>query len=291
MANPDATFKVAVSKYSLSGKIPPCDPVWPRFNASFSNLDISEGQLIDKIYMGQPITTWHKDQWRSSENYLCGQYIGLDFDSGDACSSLAALAKDKFISRYASFLYTTMSHSPEAPRSRAIFLLDKPIMQAKNYTTAVTALLWIFGTADRQCKDAVRFFYGSKSCDVEYIGNVLPLTTVQEVIKKYQESGQAEKKRQAKTFTDTPPCQQEVADALAVIPAWGINYDEWLQVLMGIHSAFGEDGLELAERWADGAPNEVEQKWKSFRHSGVTVASIFGIAKNFGWKKTHAYIS
>ena len=37
----------------------------------------------------------------------------------------------------------------EKPRARVVFLLDQPIMQAKNYTLAASALLWVFGTADR----------------------------------------------------------------------------------------------------------------------------------------------
>ena len=122
---------------------------------------------------------------------------------------------------------------------------------------------------------------------MEYLGNVLPLDVVRKLITNYQESGQLEKRHAANKNYLVPPSQQEVADALKLIPAWGIDYDDWLQVLMGVHSAFGEDGLGLVISWADGKPGEVEQKWRSFDGSGgVTVATVFGIAKKFGWKRT-----
>lgn len=286
------TYQIAISRYQLEKKIQPGDPIWPRFNACFNNQSLTTERLLEKIYAGHAITTWHKDHWRTSANYLAGQHIGLDFDSGDKSSSLDALCQDKFISRYAAFLYTTMSHTPEAPRSRVIFLLDAPIMQAKNYTLAVQSVLWLFGTADRQCKDAVRFFYGSPRCDFEIFSNVLPLETVKKLIGQYLETGAKEKHHAARKDYAAPTSQQEVADALKLIPPWGIDYDEWLAVLMGIHAAFGEAGFALAESWANGKPGEVEQKWRSFHASdGITVASVFGIAKKFGWRKQDAAIS
>jgi len=168
-------------------------------------------------------------------------------------------------------------------------MLDQPIMQAKNYTLAASALLWLFGTADRQCKDAVRFFYGAPGCDMLRLDNVLPLDLVKKSIKDYQDTGNNQKRRTETNYQATAD-QEEVAAALKLIPAWGVNYDEWVEILMGIHSGFGDDGYSLALSWADGKKGEVEQKWKSFKASGnvqgaITPATIFGIAKRFGWHK------
>jgi hypothetical protein len=283
------TYKLAVSKYKVDHKLPPGDPLWHKFNSGFDNQELDVYQIAEAVYEGQAITTQHKDHWRSGENYVCGQHIGLDFDHGDC--TLDKLKADKFISKYGAFLYTTMSHKPEEPRSRAIFLLDAPIMQAKNYTMAATSLLWLFGTADRQCKDAVRFFYGSPGCEVEFIENVLPIAIVQKLIADYLESGAREKKKSARSDFHAPANQEEVQDALKAIPPWQIDYDEWVSVLMAIHSHFGEGGYSLAENWGDGKPGEVEHKWKSFKTSGngagaITIATVFGIAKRFGWRKT-----
>jgi len=287
------TYKIAISRYALDAKIPQGDPFWHKFNAGFDNTELSADYIMQAVYDGKPLTTWHKCNWRTSENYLCGQHIGLDFDTGDKSSSLPVLVQDKFFLRYGAFAYTTVSHTDEAPRARMIFLLDTPIMQAKNYTLAVQALLWLYGTADRQCRDAVRFFYGSKGCQFEYVNSVLPLETVKKLIRQYQETGQQEKRQSVRKDYSAPPDQKEVAEALRAIPPWSINYDEWVQVLMGIHSAFGEDGYSLAANWADAKEGELEHKWKSFKTTGntagaITVATVFGIAKNFGWKKAGA---
>ena len=284
------TFQIAISKHSLDHKIPPGDPFWREFNASFVNCRMGLPDLLQAVYDGHPFTTQHKNNWRASENYLRGQHIGLDFDAGDSTSTLAHLTDDKFIMRYGAFVYTTVSHTEEHPRARAIFILDQPIMQAKNYTLAAAALLWLFGTADRQCKDAVRFFYGSKGCQFEYINQVLPLDVVKKLIGEYQASGQREHHRAARSDYHAPASQQEVADALNFIRPWDIDYDEWVSVLMAIHSQFGDAGLSLAENWADGKQGEVEQKWRSFKQNGnpagaVTIATVFGIAKQHGWRK------
>lgn len=286
-----SSYKIAVSRYALTAKIPPGDSFWHKFNGSFENQELTVSDLLTSIYDGHPITTHHKNNWRSSENYLCGQHIGLDFDAGDLSSSMPVLLKDKFIQKYAAFIYTTPSHTVDCPRSRAIFLLDQPIMQAKNYVLAVSSLLWMFGTADRQCKDAVRFFYGSKNCDFEYINQVLPLEVVRKLIANYQETGANEKRKSLRRDYLPAPEQRDVAEALKMIPPWGIAYDEWVSVLMGIHAAFGDGGYALAEQWADGRKGEVEQKWHSFKKDGnttgaVTVGTVFGLAKRYGWQRS-----
>jgi hypothetical protein len=285
------TTKIAVSTLEITQKIPPGAPIWGKFNASFENLELDTLKILDHIYHGRAVTTWHKEHWRTSENYLLGQHIGLDFDGGTRDSSISALLDDSFVIRYGSFLYTTISHTDESPRSRVMFLLDQPIMQAKNYTLAVSALLWLFGTADRQCKDAVRFFYGSKDCKFEYLNNTLPLEVVKKLISQYQATGQDEHKRATHPAYTATADEREVADALRSIPPWSVSYDEWVSILMALHSQFGDGGYSLAASWADAKPHELEQKWKSFKTAGntsgaVTIATVFKFAKDNGWRKS-----
>ena len=286
----DPTFKVAVSGYALNRKIPPGDPFWKDFNGSFQNKTLSCLELADSVYTGHPFTTWHLNHWRTSANYDQGQHLALDFDTEDNRSSLPILRQEHFIAKHAAFLYTTPSHTPQAPKARVVFLLDTPIMQAKNYVLAVSALLWLNGTADRQCKDPVRFFYGSRDCDVIYLENVLPLATIKHIIGQYLETGQTTRRAMQRPDWRPPVDQQEVAEALRAIPPWGIDYDQWLACLMGIHAEFGDAGLPLACAWADGGPNEVERKWKSFKPSGngqgsVSIATVFALAMQHGWRK------
>jgi hypothetical protein len=289
------SYRIALSSYQLAKKIPFGDPFWKPFNRSFQNVELSAMDLAGAIYDGFAFTVHHKNNWRSTENYLCGQYLALDFDTCDQQSEIATLKANKFISKYAGLLYTTISHTQEAPRARVVFPLDAPIMQAKNYVLAASALLWLFGTADRQCRDAARFFYGAPGCQIEYLDNVLPLETVRHLIEQYKTTGTQERRRHESGAYHAPADQAEVADALRRIPAWSIDYDEWVQVLMGIHAAFGDDGRRLADDWADGKDGEVEQKWRGFKANGnavgsVTIATVFGIAKRFGWQKATHYV-
>lgn len=293
-------YKISFSTWTPEGKIPPSaqlpaeDTTWKRFNASFENIELDQVGILDKIYLGHPFTTWHKNKWRHGSNYLLGQHLAIDFDTEDERSTINFLIKDSFVRKYGFLIYTTPSHKPEAPRARVVFLLDQPIHQAKNYTAAASALLWIFGTADRQCKDAARFFYGSKDCEIEWLGQELPLEKMKTMIQQYQASGQLAKKIASNRSYTPSADQQEVASALKKIPAWGIDYDEWLKVLMGIHQAFGDSGLGLAESWAQGADGEVARKWRSFNTNGnsvgsvVTLNTVFKLARDNGWQGVNA---
>lgn len=193
--------KMAFSRLAFDAKIPPGDPIWSQFNGSFECVDLPTIEIANNIYMGYPFTTWHTNHWRVTDNYQLGQHVGLDFDTEDERSTLAYLAKDKFIAKYASLIYTTPSHTPDKPRARVLFLLDIPIYQAINYTQAASALLWLFSAADPKAKDAVRFFYGSLRCEVEYIDNVLPLDVVKNLILRYKET--AEHTRRTRDYEPT----------------------------------------------------------------------------------------
>lgn len=293
MPEMDTTYCVATGPV-LTHKIPYGDSYWPKFNASFENRRLTQLSVAQAIYDGHPITTWHRDHWRHSRNYELGQHLGIDFDTEDARSSLPHLGKDPFIAKYGAMLYTTPSHTPDKPRARALFLLDTPIHQAKNYTLAATALLWVFGTADRQCKDAVRFFYGGKpgACEMEWLGNELSLDLVKDLIRRYQETGERTRRHAQRQYEPGSADERDVVDALRHIDAWAIGYDEWVGMLMAVHSEFpGENGLAIAEAWAQGRDGEVEQKWRGFDTHGNTagrlgIGTLFAKAKECGWERS-----
>lgn len=286
------TYKVAVGPV-LQNKLAYGDPYFPTLNASFQNREVSQVALAQALYEGHPITTWHRNHWRETKNYQLGQHLGIDFDTEDKRSSLPQLLKDPFIAKHSAILYTTPSHTPDKPRARVIFLLDTPIHQAVNYSLAATALLWVFGNADRQCKDAVRYFYGGKpgACELEWPGNELPLELVKDLIKRYQLTGARVRKQIERRFEPSTADEREVVEALRHIDAWGISYDEWVAVLMAIHSEFpGANGISIAESWADGKDGEVAQKWRSFAREGngtgrVGIGTLFQWAKDRGWDR------
>ena len=203
-----STYKIAISEMALRDKIPTGDPRWIDFTGSFRNMELLKSDIAAMINDGHAFTTWHDGkvkppfaekypQWRNSENYVLGQHIGLDFDAGTEASSIPKLAGDVFVRQYAALVYATPSSKPEAPKSRVLFVLDTPIMQARNYVLATRALLWLFGGADPKCKDPCRFFYGSQNCDAAFLNRVLPLDKVKEIIKQYLTTGEEAKAQQS----------------------------------------------------------------------------------------------
>ena len=179
-------MKIAISTFALDGKIPSGDPRWKSFNSSFENHDVSLMDLANAIWMGHAITTQHKET-RRTENFICGQHIGFDFDTEDQRSTFEHLRKVTLIAKFACLLYQTPSHTLAAPRARVIFQLDTPIYQAANYVRAVEAITLTMGEGnDTQCKDAVRFFYGSKGADIVPLEGVLPLARVRAMIATHE---------------------------------------------------------------------------------------------------------
>ena len=285
------TYHVALGPI-LTSKIPPGDKYWYEFNGSFKNTELPQLDIASALYDGHAITTCCDPQWRKTENYQQGQHIGLDFDTEDQRSTITTLMKDTFISKYASIIYTTPSHTPDKPRARVIFLLDTPIKQAKNYTLSAASLLWIFGAADRQCKDPVRFFYGGKpgSTEMEWLNNELPLPLVRDLIGRYQKTGATTRRQTQRQYSPSSTDERQISDALKFINPWRLNYDEWVAVLMAIHSELGAGGLSLATSWGDGQPGEIEQKWRGFDTSGnvsgrIGIGTLFALAKDGGWER------
>lgn len=157
---------------------------WRVFNGSFKNVTVSPEELSSLIQHGYAYTTQH-NRYRSADNFIQGQHIALDMDTGDERSSIAVLQDDPFISRYASFIHTTPSHTTEHPKARVVFCLDRAIRDVSKYAELAQALVWRFQLADKSCRDAARFFYGSKGCDVAWLGNTL---TLQDAARELQDA-------------------------------------------------------------------------------------------------------
>lgn len=67
-----------------------------------------------------------------------------------------------------------------------------------------------------------------------------------------------------------------------------IERDVWVSMGMAIKSEFGDAGRDLWMDWSRGADSFKEQDarsvWRSFRGTGVTIASLYHEAKQGGWR-------
>ena len=109
----------------------------------------------DPTHCGRPFG------YRKSSHFLSAQTLELDFDQGDENSSIPFLMADPFIAQCAAFLYSTMSSTPEAPKSRVVFILEEPITDSGHYRRGREAILHRYPQSDQGIKDVSRFLYGS----------------------------------------------------------------------------------------------------------------------------------
>jgi len=148
---------------------------WRRYNGGFTNYDLTPEELALAIAEGHGYTTQHTD-YRKAANFTAGQHIGLDFDTLPAGSTLQDIIDgDSFTAYFSGLLHTTASHTPEAPRGRILFFLDRPIYDAGQYALLSEALLDHYSQADPACKDACRLFFGAEDCEILLSGNTLTL--------------------------------------------------------------------------------------------------------------------
>lgn len=159
---------------------------WNKFNGGFTNQIVEVGELIQVIKDGHAYTTQH-NRYRKAENFTAGQHLCLDMDTEDERSTFEYLLQDSFISQFASFLYTTPSHTPLKPRCRVVFVLDKAIANTAKFTLLAESLVYRYGLADTKCKDCCRLFFGSEGCQVKELDNVLTLEdAAKELVEPYK---------------------------------------------------------------------------------------------------------
>lgn len=171
---------------SFTGKLAHNSLSWGVYNRSFKAEVLDVGALAAVIRQGYSVAPiFHTS--RHTDNFMSAQVIGLDFDQ----SSFADLKGDRYVADYAAILHTTTSHRPDAPRTRALFILDRPIYDAAQYADYARALAWFHRLADQQCTDAARAWFGAVNCEIEIdASKVLPIAVLDSVLAEYIEAHQ-----------------------------------------------------------------------------------------------------
>jgi phage/plasmid-associated DNA primase len=208
-----------------------------------------------------------------------------------------------FIQQYCSLIYTTASHSSDWNKFRLIFLLPYYVEGVEVIEEMVKAVMGVF-PHDPSCKDASRVFYGSTQAEFPLINPdaSLPATWLEKAIFDAKvtkhEKEIARKQAALKAIEMRQVILKQgwdldtlIQGALSFIPPrepGSGNYEECFQVLAGLVSHYGEiDGLAVAQQWSPSIPGttwNLEQKVRSLKREGYTIATIFYIAKTYGFK-------
>jgi len=80
----------------------------------------------------------------------------------------------------------------------------------------------------------------------------------------------------------------DIADALRWISP-DCEREHWVRILMGIKSALGDQGRDIAEGWSQGSDRfnvrDFRDTWRSIAEGGgITAASLFKLARDAGWQ-------
>lgn len=295
-------YRIAINRIALDGKLPQGDPRWAKFNDSFDNLTLEPLEIANAIYSGFSFTTWHSAR-RSMANFICGQHVAVDMDTEDERSTVDALSAHPWVRMYASMVYTTPSHTDEMPRARVLFLLDEPIDDPNAYGEIVQFVMSQFDEPDTSCKDASRFFYGSRDCHLRTFDNVLPVAHLRRLYAKHKrhapkttptqpryetdENGkvinlEAErtKRRVAALTGETPDDLSKALEALDKFDAYDVDYNKWVGIIKTMRDEFGDAALSAVEQWAKGTPGEVRAIWERKTTAGkpASLGTIFYLA-------------
>ncbi len=171
---------------SIKGKMPTgaTSEDWQRYNREWRLYQTTPYGLAGEIWRGYSFCPVFRNR-RKKENFVEAHHIAFDFDKGNA--SLDALSKHEFVNFFASFAYSTPSSTEDNPRSRVVFIFDKPYTDLHEYEQLYQALLWWLELpADPSCKDALRLFYGSPGCKVWTNWSILPRSSADFVIEEWK---------------------------------------------------------------------------------------------------------
>ncbi|MCW5319368.1 DNA primase [Nostoc sp. KVJ3] len=208
-----------------------------------------------------------------------------------------------FIKKHCALIYTTASHKPDWHKFRLVFLLPEYV-QGADTVEACTRFLMQQLPHDPACKDASRVFYGNTEAEFPLVNPeaTLPAEWISEALKiaqqerieyqlRIQEIESRRKEWREISLTEGWDIDQLIQNALSFIPPrtpGSGNYDECRQVLMALVNHYGASEAEIiAEQWSPSIKGDtwnIHAKIRSFRRGGITLGTLFHIAKQYGFR-------
>jgi hypothetical protein len=210
--NTPCTF--GVSGIAFASK--PTKEEYPGLQKSFENKQVSPLDLVTLITSGYSFTAEHEGDKRK-ENWRSAQYVAVDLEnSPDA--SLNAVEDNQFFSAYGFCSYTTFSHTEEKPRSRAVFILTRPVANVAEWSLMARAVTGMFGgAADAASSDVSRSFLGNPDAQLRMYDKYLPVDAAM-VLARQQE--RIDKERELSRQRDRAAYHSQDGAGVASLGKW-----------------------------------------------------------------------
>lgn len=168
-------------------------------NKTFENVDITYNELSNHVKDGYAFCPQIKNNWRSSSNFICSDFIVVDID---AYIQLEDILETQYIKDYCSFIYTTVHHTEDHNKFRIVFELEETILEPDEMKQSLSGISKMFG-GDPSCTDTCRMFYGSKNCELYMFNKTLPKNEIDKIIEHGKESRKKSYFRDTKTNDNT----------------------------------------------------------------------------------------
>lgn len=240
------------------------------------------------------------DTRRAKENVEALSGLVLDIDNTEdgqikLQDFLFQLRSLKLIHLY----YTTWSHSQDRHRFRCIFPFKKPLPTSfwqDAHERVLNALGNSQGVDEAASRDVSRMWImpckregGLFEFGYDLAGQFLDPNALTPVPKKEIARGTSPQLRGA-------PTHEEVVEALNSIDA-DCAYNTWLNIGMALHHQLAEAGFWVWDTWSRKGQKykgeeDLKKHWSGFiAGKGITAATLFGVAKEYGWKQQQATLS
>ena len=141
--------------------------------------EIAPKELAESLANGQTMVLGvMKNEVRKKVNLNYQEVIALDFDDN---TTIEEIENNEFIKQNASFIYTTFSHTEGHHKFRVVFFLENKLTNNEQVLEVYNKLFNMFPTADVNCKDSSRLFFGGKSYTEINFNNRLDANTIVEL--------------------------------------------------------------------------------------------------------------
>ena len=263
--------------------------------------------LVKHINKGHPwmpgLLGGNGKRWQSNVNYI--ELLPLDIDRG---WSIEEALSDSRVRNWFALGIESASSSPEHHKFRLVPRLVEPIRE-KNLAKWGWAgkshqlirvcnqyLQHLFPQADTSCQDASRFFFGALSrqpflfhqdayLPEDFVLKASAWHEAQEAQARHKAElarQQWERWRSQHSDNDVEALLLRALDCIEP----DCPYNDWIAIGMAL-AGMGEAWFTVWDNWSAGGakykPQQMSQKWKSFRGKPASPRTILGIAKRYGF--------